>query len=209
MTYYIDKSIDSSTWVPAGTSGTTSFTASGLASGMGWYFRIQAYNGQYSAYSSTILGVTASSGTGLGGSGGGPTPTYYALIVKVVDLNGTPVQGASVTLGSWSLLSDSTGIANFGTPQSGTYTLNVQFSGCQATNETVSLNSDHSLTNPIQVSLTCGVQQTTTTTTGTQYTPPQIEQLAEGILGISLLAIAVFAIIKSRERKTRKRKEQT
>ena len=201
MTYYIEKSIDSSTWVDAGTSSTTTFTASGLSVGVGYYFRIRAYNGQYSAYSSTVLCVTGSTGTA-----GGPSPTpYYSLVVKVVDLNGSVVQSASVTAGSWSLLSDSTGLANFGALPSGTYTLNIASSGCQVANQTINLNSNHGLTDPLQVSLTCGTQQAATT--GTQYTPEQINQLAEGTIGISLLAIATFAIIKSRERKTRKRKE--
>jgi hypothetical protein len=203
MTYYIEKSIDSSTWVTAGTSTTTSYTASGLASGVGWYFRIRAYNGQYSPYSLIVLGVT-SSGTTLPGGGSQPTPSY-ALVVKVADLNGTPVQSASVTVGSWSLLSDSTGLANFGTLQSSTYLITVSASACQPTNQTINLNSNHDSSNPLQVSLTCGTQQAT----GSRYTIPQIEGLILPILGISLLAIAGVAYFESRRRKTRKKREST
>lgn len=202
MTYSIDKSPDQTTWVSAGTSSTTSFTASGLTSGYGWYFRIRAYNGQYSTYSSTVLGVTGTIPiTSLGG-GGQPTPSY-GLVVKIVDLNAVPVSGASVTVGSWSLLSDSTGIANFGPLTSGTYTLDVTSSGCQAANQTINLNSNHDLANPLQVSLTCGSQQTTST--GTALSNPQIEGILWPILGTSLLLIAGVAIFESRKKKTRKK----
>lgn len=41
MTYTVEKSVDSSTWATAGTSSITSYTASGLAPGYAWYFRVR------------------------------------------------------------------------------------------------------------------------------------------------------------------------
>lgn len=140
------------------------------------------------------------SGTSLGG-GSNPTASY-ALVVKIVDANGNPVQGASVSQGTQSLLSDSNGLVNFSSQQAGSYTIQASASGCTSTSQPISLTSDHSTSNPVQISMTCGNQQTSTTQGGVNTA--QVEQLIYPILGFTLLAIAGVAFFEQRKRQKKR-----
>ena len=202
VNYELQRSPDQSTWTAVCTCTTTSFVDTGLSPATGYYYRIRAYNGQNSAWSGIASAVTDGY---LVSGGGGPTTGTYTLVVLIKDLLGTPLQGASVTQGSTSLLTDTSGIANFGTLTGGSYTLNVSASGCTDTSQSINLTSDHSASNPFIVNVQCGSQ---TATTGTAPNLPAIELFILPILGVALAGMAIAVYSNERSKKKRKRERQ-
>jgi hypothetical protein len=153
------------------------------------------------------MGITSSGqvlGGGGGGGGGTQTPVY-ALVVQVKDLNGVAIQSATVSVGSQSLLTDSQGLVTFGSQLAGTYAIHIEASGCTASDQSINLQSDHGASNPLQISIACGSQQTTAT--GGVFTIPQIEQITLPLIGFSLLGVAAFAYIEHERRKHKREKE--
>jgi len=202
VNYVLQRSPDQSTWTTVCTCTTMSFVDTGLSPATGYYYRIRAYNGQNSAWSGIASAVTDSY---LVSGGGSPTTGTYTLVVLIKDLLGTPLQGASVTQGSTSLLTDTSGIVNFGTLTGGSYTLEVSASGCTDTSQSINLTSDHPASNPFIVNVQCGSQ---TATTGTAPNLPAIEFFILPILGVALAGMAIAVYSNERSKKKRKLERQ-
>jgi len=200
--FYVEHSTDGLIWTQIGTTAGTSFTDSALSVSTSYQYRIRAYNGQYGGYSNSVTGITTA-GPDVSGGGGNNNPVSFFLVVKVQDLNGNPLVGASVSQGSQSLLTDASGLANFGNIQSGSYLITAQAATCTGNNVTISLNSNHPSDNPVQLSLACGSQQS-----GGNVTLAQSEQLITVIIALALLGMGMVFIIKQQQSKKRKQRGQ-
>jgi len=214
INYTLQHSTDQSTWTTICTCTLTTFTDSGLTVAATYYYRIRAYNGNpllgFSAYSGLISQSTQSGSSGAGGGGGNNPPATYTLVVLVQDLLGTPLSGASVSQGTSSLLSNASGLADFGSLTGGSYTINVSASGCTTTSQPISLNSNHPASSPFTINIPCGTQTTSATTTGagTKLSPQSIDTTIEIILGFGLAGMAIALIFNERNKKKKKREQR-
>jgi hypothetical protein len=96
-----------------------------------------------------------------------PPPSLANLQVTVTTSSGTPISGASVTVGTQTLTTSSAGLATFQNLSPGTVTVTVSATGYQGASKSVTLTAGQ--TGTTTIALTTQTTTTTTTTT-TDYT---------------------------------------
>ena len=136
--------------------------------------------------------------------GNGGSNWYYSLVVRVLDTNGTPVQGAAVSIPNQAILTNSNGLADFGQESPGTYMMHVVVSGCNITDAAVPLQSDLTPSNPATIKLTgCQVQPASTPSIWSAIAGMGNYLMLAGVAIVGIVIIGALIIVRKLEPKSR------